>query len=145
MTEISPRTVYLIMGVVLLLFVVAYFKPSSTSSSNGCLDVATAKPALDEAASELDAAVRAGKVGDTATAAAHMRSAAASLRAAASAWGADPDVSKLLTVAADGYGFAATAHANGDEGKAAKYASNAVAFVEASTAALRKSRVPCCQ
>jgi hypothetical protein len=148
MTEIPPRAVYAIVAAVLVLFAVSYFRSSNTSSSAsrvGCIDIATAKPALDEAASQLDAAVSAAKSGDITTAATHMRSAAASLRTAANAESADPAVSKPLIVAADGYDMTATAYASGDESKATLYASTAVAFVQSSTAALRQTRVPRCR
>src|SRR5262249_55729468 len=45
-----------------------------TANRPGCLDLATAKPAEDNAAASLDAAMKAAKNGDTATAASHMQS-----------------------------------------------------------------------
>jgi hypothetical protein len=152
--KIPPRAVYAIIAAVLVLFGMALCKSSNTGSSVsstgsvsrvGCIDAATAKPALDEAASQLDAAVSAAKGGDTTTAAAHMRSAAASLRTAAGASSADPAVSKPLMVAAQGYDMTATAYASGDESKATLYASTAVAFVQSSTVALRQTKIPRCR
>jgi hypothetical protein len=93
----------------------------------------------------MDAAVSAAKSGDTRTAATHMRSAAASLRTAASVSTADPAVSKPLVVAADGYDLTATAYASGDESKATLYASTAVSFLQSSTRALERSRLPRCR
>jgi len=144
MTEIPPRAIYAIALAVLVLCGMAYFKSSSTSRVR-CIDTATAKPALDDAASKLDDAVRAAKNGDITTAAADMRDAAASLRTAATASSADPAVSKPLVVAADGYDRVATAYANRDESTATLYASTAIAFVNTSTAALRRTSVPRCR
>jgi hypothetical protein len=142
MTEIPPRAGYAIIAAVLVLCGVAYFKSSSTSTT-GCLDIATAKPALDDAAARLDASVRAAKRGDTTTAASEMRSAAASLRTAASALSADAAISQPDMRAAEGYDKAATAYEGG--AGAGLYAMAAIAAVKISTAALQQSRVPRCR
>src|SRR6266516_2965129 len=93
MTENPSRTAYMIILVVLVFCGIAYFKSSSTTTS-GCLDMTTVKPALDDAAARLDASMSAAKGGDTATAASEMRHAAASLRTAAGALRADAAVSQ---------------------------------------------------
>jgi len=67
------------------------------TNRSGCLDASTAKPAEDNAATSLDAAVKAAKNGDTSTAAAYVQRAAASLRTAANAESADGAVSHLLS------------------------------------------------
>jgi hypothetical protein len=110
----------------------------------GCLDIATAKPALDNAAARLDASVEAAKRGSTTTAASEVRSAAASLRTAASALSADAAISQFDMRAAEAYDKAAAAYANGDENSAALYAAAANGFVKTSTDALRHSSVPRC-
>ena len=122
----------------------AYFKSSSTST-NGCLDITTAKPALDDAAVRLDVSVTAAKRGDTMTAASEMRSAAASLRTAASALSADADVSQPDMRAAEAYDKAASAYERGDETGAGLYAMAAVVAVKTSTSALQQSRIPRCR
>jgi hypothetical protein len=138
MADIPPRAVYAIIGAVLVLFVVSYFKSSSTDTS-GCLDIATAKPALDDAAVRLDASVNAAKRGDTTTAASEMRS------AAASALSADAAISQPDTRAAEAYDKAASAYERRDETGAGLYAMAAIAAVKTSTAALQQSRVPRCR
>jgi hypothetical protein len=117
---------------------------SAPSNRAGCLDIATAKPALDSAAARLDASVEAAKSGDTTTAASEVRSAAASLRTAASALSADAAISQFDMRAAEAYDKAAAAYANGDENSAALYAAAAIGFVKTSTDALRHSSVPRC-
>jgi hypothetical protein len=114
------------------------------TNRSGCLDAGTAKPAEDNAAASLDAAVKAAKNGDTATAAAYVQRAAASLRTAANAVSADAAVSQPLMRAAEAYDKAAVEYARGDETGAALYAAAAIGFVETSTDALRKSSVPRC-
>lgn len=110
-----------------------------------CIDTATAKPALDNAADYATRAVRAAKLGDTATAAAHMRLAAYRLRQAASASSADPAVSQPLMKAAEAYDKAATAYASGDETGAKLFVLAFNAFLENATDALRQSSVPRCR
>jgi hypothetical protein len=117
---------------------------SAPANRAGCLDIATAKPALDNAAARLDASVEAAKRGDTTTAASEVRSAAASLRTAASALSADAAISQFDMRAAEAYDKAAAAYANGDENSAALYAAAAIGFVKTSTDALRHSSVPRC-
>jgi hypothetical protein len=142
MTENPSRAAYTIILVVLVFCGIAYFKSSSTTTS-GCLDMATAKPALDDAAARLDAS--AAKRGDTTTAASEMRSAAGSLRTAADALRADAAVSQPDTRAAEAYEKAASAYERGDDTGAGLYAMAAVAAVKTSTAALQQSRVPRCR
>ncbi len=115
------------------------------SGAVGCLDFATAKPALDNAAASLDAGVRAAKNGDTVTAASHIRKAATGLRTAASAASADAAVSHPLMRAAESYDRAAADYARGDETEAAAYAAAAIGFVKTSTDALQHSSVPRCR
>jgi hypothetical protein len=114
------------------------------TNRSGCLDAGTAKRAEDNAAASFDAAVKAAKNGDTATAAAYVQRAAASLRTAANAVSADAAVSQPLMRAAEAYDKAAVEYAHGDETGAALYAAAAIGFVETSTDALRKSSVPRC-
>ena len=114
------------------------------TNRSGCLDAGTAKPAEDNAAASLDAAVKAAKNGDTATAAAYVQRAAASLRTAANAVSADAAVSQPLMRAAEAYDKAAVEYARGDETGAALYAAAAIGFVRTSTDALRQSSVPRC-
>jgi hypothetical protein len=117
---------------------------ATASGAVGCLDFATAKPALDNAAASLDAGVRAAKNGDTATAASHIRKAAASLRTAGSALSADAAISQFDMRAAEAYDKAASAYASGDEHNAALYAAAAIGFLQTSTDALGHSSVPRC-
>ena len=145
MTQIRSRAVYAIIAAVLVLCGMAYFKSSNTNSGRRCLDTATAKPALDEAASKIGDAVRAAKSGDTTTAASYMRSAARSLRTAANASSADSAVSQPLMMAAGAYDKAGTAYVSGDETGAALYATDAIASLKTSNQALRESSVPRCQ
>jgi hypothetical protein len=114
------------------------------TNRSGCLDAGTAKPAEDNAAASLDAAVKAAKNGDTATAAECVQRAAASLRTAANAVSADAAVSQPLMRAAEAYDKAAVEYARGDETGAALYAAAAIGFVRTSTDALRQSSVPRC-
>jgi hypothetical protein len=114
------------------------------ANRSGCLDVGTAKPAEDNAAASLDAAVKAAKNGDTATAAACVQRAAASLRTAANALSADAAVSQPLMRAAETYDKAAAEYARGDETGAASYATAAVGFVRTSVDALPQSSTPRC-
>ena len=146
MTQIPPRAAYAIIAAVLVLFAMAYFRsPSTSTSTSACLDIATAKPALDDAAARLDASVMAAKRGDVATAASEMRSAAANLRTAARALSADAAISQPDLRAAEAYDKAATAYEGGDETGAGLYAMAAIAAVNTSTTALRQSTVPRCR
>jgi hypothetical protein len=114
------------------------------TNRSGCLDAGTAKPVEDNAAASLNAAVKAAKNGDTATAAAYVQRAAASLRTAANAVSADAAVSQPIMRAAEAYDKAAVEYARGDETGAALYAAAAIGFVRTSTDALRQSSVPRC-
>jgi transcription elongation factor Elf1 len=141
-------------GAVIVLGIVVFFaivvisavnEKGSPRSTVACLDFATAKPALDNAGASLDACVRAAKNGDTATAASHIRNAAASLRTAASAESADAAISDLLMRAAESYDKAAAEYARGYEAGAALYAAAAIEFVKTSNAAFQHSSVSRCQ
>jgi hypothetical protein len=124
--------------------IIAVNQENSPSSTVACIDAATAQPALHNAAASIDAAVRAAKNGDTATAASHIRSAATSLRSAANAASADAAVSQPLTRAAEAYDQSAAEYARGDETGAALYASAGIELLKTSNDALRKSIVPGC-
>src|SRR6266446_2966832 len=82
-TSLGTKLVVVMTLVVAFIVMLGMCINSSTTNRIGCIDTATAKPALDDAASKLDDGVRAAKRGDTTTAAAHIRSAAESLRTAA--------------------------------------------------------------
>jgi len=132
------------LGIAMLGAFINSLNTSTPRNTAGCLDIATAKPALDNAAARLDASVAAAKMGNITTAASEMRSAAASLRRAASALSADAAISQFDMKAAEAYDKAAAAYASGDESSAELYAAAAVGFVNSSTAALRQSSVPRC-
>jgi hypothetical protein len=120
---------------------------SAPQDANGtaCLDVATARSALNSGGASLAAGARAEKSGDSATAALHTREYAASLRVAASALGADAAVSQPLMRAAESYDKAAAANDRGDWTEAGVCVTAAVGLIKTSRDAMRHSSVPRCR